>query len=362
MADDSKEAASRTEEPTPRRLEQAREQGDVAKTAELPQVASLAASVGVLVIAGGWMCRNLTAQLVPFIAHPDAINLAGGGGMTVAHHVFSTAMPVIMMVVLAAGTAGAAGHLLQTGLMLTPKKLKPDFSKLSLLQGLKRIFGIDGLIQFAKSLLKVAITAALAWWMVKPHLAGLEQLATLEPAAILPFLADVLKRLVFAVLGLMLVITGADWFIQKQRFMAKMRMSKEELKEEFKNSEGDPHVKARQKQIRSERARRRMMQAVPKATVVVMNPTHYAVALKYVQGEDDAPLCVAKGLDALALRIREVAEENKVPVVEDPPLARALYASVEIDEVIPTAHYEAVAKIIGFILRQSRRRATARPL
>jgi flagellar biosynthetic protein FlhB len=158
------------------------------------------------------------------------------------------------------------------------------------------------------------------------------------------------------------VITGADWFIQKQRFMARMRMSKEEQKEEFKNTEGDPHVKAKQKQLRAERARRRMMQAVPKATVVVMNPTHYAVALKYVQGEDAAPICVAKGMDAVALKIREVAKDSNVPVIEDPPLARALYAAVEIDDVIPAAHFEAVAKIIGFILRQSRRRATARPL
>jgi flagellar biosynthetic protein FlhB len=132
--------------------------------------------------------------------------------------------------------------------------------------------------------------------------------------------------------------------------MARMRMSKEELKEDFKQSEGDPHVKARQKQIRATRARQRMMQQVPKATVVVMNPTHYAVALKYEQGEDEAPLCVAKGLDSLALKIRGIAEEAGVPIIEDPPLARALYAAVEVDEMIPPAHYEAVAKIIGFIL------------
>jgi flagellar biosynthetic protein FlhB len=357
MADDNNEAASRTEEPTPRRLEQAREQGDVAKTMELPQLASLAASVSVLAVAGGWICRNLAAQLVPFFAHPDAIVLEGGGGMNVARHVLAIAMPVILLVVLSAGAAGAAGHLLQTGLMFTPGKLKPDFNKVSPLQGLKRMLGVDGLIQFAKSLVKVAVTGVLAWWMVKPHLGEMERLATIDPAAILPFLNDVLRRLVFAIMALMLVIAGADWFVQKQRFMARMRMSKEELKEEFKNSEGDPHVKARQKQIRAERSRRRMMQAVPKATVVVMNPTHFAVALKYVQGEDEAPLCVAKGLDALALKIREVAEENDVPVIEDPPLARALYASVEIDDIIPPAHYEAVAKIIGFILRQSRRRA-----
>lgn len=361
MADEH-DSASRTEEATPRRLEQARQQGDVAKTPELPQVASLAASVGVLAMAGGWFCRNLAEQLTPFLAHPDAIAIEGHGGIQVARHALGAALPVMLIVLLAAGAAGAAGHLLQTGLMFTPDKLKPDFGKLSPMQGLKRLFGIDGLIQFGKSLVKVAVTGVLAWTMLKPHLNEMSQLATLDPASILPFLADVLKRLVFAIVALLIVITGADWFIQRQRFLARMRMSKEELKEEFKNTEGDPHVKARQKQIRAERARRRMMQAVPKATVVVMNPTHYAVALKYVQGEDEAPLCVAKGLDALALKIREVAEENKVPVIEDPPLARALYASVEIDEMIPPAHYEAVAKVIGFILKQSRRRATARPL
>jgi flagellar biosynthetic protein FlhB len=361
MAEEN-EGASRTEEPTPRRLEQAREKGDVAKTSELPQLASLAAAVSVLAISGGWMCRNLALQLLPFLAHPDTIAIAGGGGMNVANHVSKAALPIIAMVMLSAAAAGAAGHLMQTGLMFTPDKLKPDFGKLSPMQGLKRIFGLDALIQFAKSLLKVAMTTVLAWWILKPHVFEMERLATLEPAAILPFLADILRRLVFAVMALLLVITGADWFIQKQRFMARMRMSKEELKEEFKNTEGDPHVKAKQKQMRAERARRRMMQAVPKATLVVMNPTHYAVALKYVQGEDDAPICVAKGMDAIALKIRDVAKEANVPVIEDPPLARALYAAVEIDDVIPQAHFEAVAKIIGFILRQSRRRAPARPL
>ena len=361
MAEEN-EGASRTEEPTPRKLEQAREKGDVAKTPELPQLASLAASAAVLAIAGGWICRNLALALLPFLAHPQSIAIEGQGGMEIARHALKAALPAIVLVLLAAGVAGAAGHLTQTGLMFTPDKMKPDFKKLSPLQGFKRIFGVDGLIQFAKSVIKVAITAALAWWVLKPHLAQMAQLATLDPSAILPFLADLLRRLVFAIVALLLIITGADWFVQKHRFMARMRMSKEELKEEFKNTEGDPHVKARQRQIRLERARRRMMQAVPKATVVVMNPTHYAVALKYVQGEDDAPLCVAKGLDAIALKIREVAEEHKVPVIEDPPLARALYAAVEIDDMIPPAHYEAVAKIIGFILKQSRRRATALPL
>jgi flagellar biosynthetic protein FlhB len=169
------------------------------------------------------------------------------------------------------------------------------------------------------------------------------------------FAADILRRLVFAVAAFLLIVAGADWFWQRQRFMQRMRMTKEEMKEDFKQSEGDPHIKARQKQLRNERARRRMMQAVPTATVVVMNPTHYAVALKYDQGETPAPMCVAKGMDSLALKIREIAEEAGVPVLEDPPLARALYAAVEIDEIIPPAHYEAVAKIIGFILSAGRK-------
>src|SRR5579862_4567223 len=129
--------------------------------------------------------------------------------------------------------------------------------------------------------------------------------------------------------------------------MVRMRMTKEEVKEDFKQSEGDPHVKARQRQIRMERSRRRMIQQVPTATVVVVNPTHYAIALRYEQGETPAPQCVAKGVDAVALRIREVAEAAGVPVVEDPPLARALYQAVDVDQIIPTQHYEAVAKIIG---------------
>jgi flagellar biosynthetic protein FlhB len=185
----------------------------------------------------------------------------------------------------------------------------------------------------------------------------------MEPAAMLPFSMEVIRRLVYAVAALTLGIAGADWLWQRQRFMTRMRMTKEEVKEDFKNAEGDPHVKARQKQIRHERARRRMMQAVPEATLVVMNPTHYAVALKYDAGETAAPLCVAKGLDSLALKIRAVAEEAGVPIIEDPPLARALYAAVDIDEMIPPAHYEAVAKIIGFILNAGKRRTpVTRPL
>lgn len=360
MAEEN-DAASKTEEPTPRKLEKAREKGDVPKTSDLAPLAAMVAAATVVALAGGTLSRNLAAALLPFIAHPEAMQLAGGGGVGVARQAIMAAAPALAAVLLAAAAAGAAGNLIQHGLMYTPEKLKPSWNKLSPMAGLKRMFGVDGLVQFLKSVLKIIIVGFIAWLVLKPHIHKLQNLSALDPAAILPLTSDILRRLVFAVAGFLLVITGADYLWQRYRFMQRMRMSKEETKEEFKQSDGDPHVKARQRQIRHERARRRMMQAVPSATVVVMNPTHYAVALRYEAGESGAPMCVAKGLDAVALKIREIAEGAGVPVIEDPPLARALYAAVDIDDVIPAAHYEAVAKIIGFIL-SGRTRSAAKPL
>ena len=357
---DSNDAASRTEEPTPRKLQQARERGEVVKTPDLAALASLTGAAAVAALAGGWLCRNMAASLTPFFAAPDTMSFEGGGGVRIMHAALMAGAPA-GAVILTACAAGVAGNLIQTGFMFSPERLSFDFKKVSPFAGFKRIFGIDGFMQFLKSLLKVALTGLLAWWVLKPHMAELENLAGMDPIATLTFSADVLRRLVFAVAAFLLIIAGADWFWQRQRFMARMRMTKEELKEDFKQSEGDPHIKARQKQLRNERARRRMIQAVPEATVVVMNPTHFAVALKYDASETPAPLCVAKGMDTLALKIREVAEAHGVPVIEDPPLARALYATVDVDEVIPPAHYEAVAKVIGFILSAGRK-AAARTL
>jgi flagellar biosynthetic protein FlhB len=351
---DQNDAASRTEEATPRKLQQARERGEVVKTQDVGPLASLAAAATVVALAGGYLSRNLMTAMTPFLAHPDAMSFDSDGGMAIMKSAVMAGAPVIGAVLLAACFAGVAGNVIQTGLLFSPERLSIDIMKLSPLAGFKRVFGLDGFVQFLKSLVKVSLTTGLAWWVLNPHVNELEGLASMDPITMLTFAADILRRLVFAVGAFLAVIAGADWFWQRQRFLKRMRMTKEETKEDYKQSEGDPHIKARQKQLRTERARRRMMQAVPGATVVVMNPTHYAVALKYDQGETPAPMCVAKGMDSLALKIREIAEEAGVPVLEDAPLARALYAAVEIDEIIPPAHYEAVAKIIGFILSAGR--------
>ena len=294
---DTNDAASRTEEPTPRKLQQAREKGDVVKTMDLSAFASLTAATAVVVLAGGWLSRNMVSALTPFFARPDEMRLAGGGAVEVFRHALTAGAPAMLMVLGAAAVAGAGACLLQTGLLFTPEKLKFDLKKVSPGQGFKRIYGADGLAMFVKSLIKVVVTGALAWWILAPVLPRLAELAGMVPAAMLPLAIEVTKRLAFSVAALTLVVAGIDWLWQRHRFMVRMRMSREELKEDFRQSEGDPHVKARQKQIQIERARRRMMAAVPDATVVVMNPTHYAVALKYEQGESAAPTCVAKGMD-----------------------------------------------------------------
>lgn len=361
MAEDS-DKDSKTEEATGQRLEKARQQGDVAKSPELSQAAGILGAFTVLVTMGGSLAQTLAAKLVPFFAHPDSINVDGQGSVGVFRYAIITAMPAMVAIMGAAMLCGIAGNVLQTGLTFTPSKLTPDLSRLDITKGLGRLFGLDGAVQFARSALKVLVTGVITYMVLWPHAKEFALLATLDPMAILPYAVSMAKSLFLAVMLFTAGLAAIDYFWQRQRFAQKMRMTKEEVKEDFKQSDGDPHIKARLRQLRHERSRRRMMQAVPTATVVVMNPTHYAVALRYAAGETPAPLCVAKGVDSLALRIRQAAEDAGVPVIEDPPLARALYAAIEVDETIPGEHYEAVAKIIGFVMSAAKSSRRARQL
>ncbi|WP_269716239.1 flagellar biosynthesis protein FlhB [Caulobacter sp. NIBR2454] len=357
------ESDDKTEEATPQKLSKAREKGDVPKSQDVSQLATLLGGVSVLLIAGGFFSQRLMNDLLPFVAHPDEFSMDGVGARQVGIQAIQAALPMIAAVTLTAAIAGACSHLFQGGFMFTPEKLKPDLKKLNPLSALKRIYGPDGFVQFLKTLVKLVVTGIVAWLVIEPHVPELQNLAWLSPSAMMPLAVRLLRSLIMAVLILLIATAAFDWFFQRIRFAKRMRMSKEEVKEEHKQSDGDPHVKARQRQIRMQQSRRRMMQNVPKATVVVMNPTHYAVALRYEPGETAAPICVAKGVDELALKIRAVAEEHGVSVIEDPPLARSLYASVEIDDEIPQQHFEAVAKIISFILgNKDKSRQRARPL
>jgi flagellar biosynthetic protein FlhB len=217
------------------------------------------------------------------------------------------------------------------------------------------MFGMKSIVEFGKGLLKLAIVGAIALMVVWPEFSGLEQLPSYSMPDLLHFTGHVAGKLMIATLSIVTLIAAADLFYQRFSHMKSMRMSKQEVRDEHKQSDGDPMIKGRLRQLRMERSRKRMMAAVPKATVIVTNPTHYSIALKYEHGSMEAPILVAKGVDEVAFRIRELAKKHDIPIVENPPLARALFASVEIDRPIPAEHYKAVAEIIGYVMKLKRR-------
>lgn len=346
----------KTEEASGRKLEEARKKGDVAKSADIPQAFSLIGACAVVVIYGEQISISLAETLRVFIAMPHQLlgGLNGDGGMGIAHVLIMAVLPIIALIMVVTIAFGVVGNVMQTGFLFSPEKIKPDFKKLNPMAGFKRLFGIDALIQFAKTIIKLTVVGFITWVILEQRAVDVAGLAGASPLMILPYTREVFVALVVAVCLFLLAEGGADFFIQKYRFNERMKMTKTEVKDEYKQTEGDPHVKAQLRQIRMERSRQRMMSNVPSATVVITNPTHYAVALRY-DDETPAPMCVAKGVDTLALKIREVAGEHKITIVEDPPLARALYATVEVDDVIPKAHFEAVAKIISFVMVRKRR-------
>ncbi len=256
--------------------------------------------------------------------------------------------------VMAMFAAFFAGYL-QFGLLLSSEGLMPSLEKISPLAGLKRIFSMRSLSEFLKGLLKLAVVGGIVYAVITPSVGDLHKLIGMEVIQLLGVIASLLHRLLFAVFAAMVVITLADVFYQRYEHIKGLRMSRQEIKDEMRESEGDPIVKGRLRQLRMERARKRMMAEVPKADVVVTNPTHYAVALKY-DAQMTSPKVVAKGVDKVAQKIREIAAENDVPVVENPPLARGLYAAVEVDQEITPEFYKAVAEVIGYIYRMKRRK------
>ncbi len=346
------EDEGKTEQATGRRLSEAHDKGDITQSVEVRQWASLAVALIMISLLVGKIGRDLTLVLVPLIDHLDTIEVSSASLPVLLHQLGwgvlkVMALPFAVTLVLNLGVL-----LIQSGGFLwVPNKLMPDFNRLNPLEGVKRLFSPTQLFDLPKQILKMAVVGAVVVWMSWPHLSEYSNLAQLSIAGILEYLRDRVYSLVLAVFLIATVVTAADYWFQHWRYAQKMRMTRQEVRDEHKQSEGDPMIKGRLRSMRMKRARQRMMQAVPKADVVVTNPTHYAVALKYDMDSMAAPVLVAKGVDLVAKRIRDVAEENEVPVVENPPLARALYATVELDEEIPPEHYKTVAEVIGYVMR-----------
>lgn len=338
------EAEDKTEAATPRRIEKAREEGQVAVSRELAGLGALAGGVLGLMIAlpplGAEMMRGLRGamarshELIPLDA---AIEMARLGLMA--------ALPAALLA--AAGAVAATFG--QTRLLVSAKGLKPQLSRINPLAALKRLFGVEGVIEFLRTLIKLGLVGAALWWAVG-DVAVLPALLHLPAGALLARSGQAALDLALAALAAFAAIAALDYLWVRFRHLRQLRMSRQDLKEEMRESEGDPHIKARVRQIREKRARGRMMAAVPKAAVVITNPTHFAVALAYDQGGSAAPRIVAKGADAVAARIRAVATESGVPIVSNPPLARALFR-LELETEIPPEHYQAVAEIIAYVWR-----------
>lgn len=348
MAEDKDQ---KTHAPTEKRLEDAREKGDVASAPEMRHAAMFAGMIAGLVLVGSYSVSRLGTVLTGLWGRADDISLApdAAQGMiaTLMLAVAEALAPLFGTLILFA-LLGAA---LQARPRIVMSRIAPKWSKVSPVAGAKRLFGGRAMVEFGKTLIKLVAVAVIGGAVLKPLLPGFESMVGLDAMT----MGVLTMGIVLAMLKSVAILVGAlalfDAGYQRFAWIKRLRMSRKELQDEHKQQEGDPKIKAKIRQIGMQRARRRMMADVPKASVVITNPTHYAVALRYEHGQMGAPLVVAKGTDAVAQRIREVAAEAGVPLVENRPLARALYAGAEIGRPIPVEHYAAVAEVIGYVLR-----------
>ena len=339
----------RTEPASPRRLEKAREEGNLPQSRELMAFLVLLAGMGCLWAMGGWLATRVTSMLRSGLTLTresafdtallfDRLMQQGGEAMI-------TLAPLFLLTVVGAIVA----PVMIGGFNFTGKPLQPNFEKMDPLKGIKRIVSVQGLAELVKAVLKSLVVGLVIWWVLRHEQDRLFALIAMPVEAGVPEMMHELLAASLMIIGGMALIAAIDVPFQLWQYYKKLRMTKEELKQEGKEQEGSPEVKGRIRHQQREAARRRMMQDVPKADVVVTNPTHFAVALKYDSSRMAAPQVVAKGMNLIAANIRELAEQNNVPVLEAPPLARALYKHAEIGEQVPATLYTAVAEVMAYV-------------
>ena len=340
----------KTEEPTEKRLSDAAERGQIAFSREAPLFASLSAALVAFVFVVPGRAAALTAGLVGLLDDPAGWRIArGGDALALAGPLAAAAADFLWPVVALLALAGVVASVAQATPRVAPDRIMPDFSRISLRSGLRRVFGARGLVEFAKSLIKVAAVGFVAGMMLIGQKAVILTAMDDDPGVLPERILDLAVKTIAAVLVATLAVASADLVWSRILWRRDNRMSKHEVKEELKQAEGDRLVKARLRSLRLNRSRKRMLSAVPRATMVVVNPTHYAVAMRYVRTEGGAPIVLAKGVDLVALKIRAIAEAHDIPVVEDKPLARSLYSAVEVERPIPAEFYRSVAEIVHLV-------------
>lgn len=343
--------SQKTEEPTPKKLEEARKKGQVALSREMNTWIMLLMATIIVGAAFGPMMSSLFELMHALMQRAADMPGAPGGLPLVMGGVFretfkALALPIILLML-----AAFLAPFIQVGALFAPEMIKPDLGKISLIKGFARLFSMRSLVEFGKGILKLGLVGIVGLAVLYPYFDKFEHFIGLPMPMLLEEIKILVMRLLIAVVVVLFAIAVADLLYQRLEHYKKMRMTKQELRDEYKQAEGDPQVKAKLRQLRAERARKRMMQNVPKADVVITNPTHFSIALQYDSETMEAPLCLAKGVDDIALRIREVAKEHDIVLFENAPLARALYDTVEIDDTIPPEHYKAVAEVISYVYK-----------
>lgn len=349
------DSTDKTHDPTEKKLSDAREKGDVAGAPEMRHASMFVAAILVLGSMGAWAVSSLLTVFVKLWGDADDILIDRG-----TSHNFATMLlrelglalgPLLAMLL---GFA-ILSFFLQSQPTLAWSRLKLKWDKLSPMAGFKRLFGKSAFVEFAKTLAKFSFVAIVALTVIWPSASEIAGMVGAPAATVGKTAATLVVMMVQAAATLVVALAALDFFYQRSAFFKKMRMSLQEIRDEHKQNDGDPKIKARIRAIGMERARRRMMAKVPHASVIITNPTHYAIALQYDHGAMAAPVMVAKGVDDVALKIREIAAQHGIPIIERPPLARALHASAELDRPIPTEHYAAVAEIISYVMKLARR-------
>lgn len=360
MADEAPDKDSKTEEPTEKKIRDAIEKGNVPVSRE---AATLASFIGMLLVASFFLATGvsqLTLSLAKILDQPAAFSLETRADVVLLLNALVwEAGGLVLPIVIVLALSGILASALQNPPSLVLDRIMPEMSRVSPASGWKRIFGSQGLVEFGKALFKFIVVCAIGYYFVKSNTLSVANAMFVEPHSLPAMLLNLGIRVIATIAVATAVLVAADVVWTRIFWHNELRMTREEVKEEQKQSDGDPMVKARLRSLSRDRARRRMMAAVPRATVVIANPTHYAVALRYVREEGGAPLVLAKGKDLIALKIRELAEEQGIPVIENKPLARALYKAVEVDKMIPKEFYKAVAEIIFYL---SQRQARIRPV
>jgi flagellar biosynthetic protein FlhB len=342
-------SAERTEKATPKRREEARQKGNVARSIEVNSALVLFTGTILLALMAHSLFGNLSALMRDVFVHIAEFELNPTNIPHYAAMVFLFLVRVIGPLILAVLVVGVAANVFQFGFLLTGEPLKPDLKKINPVNGFKRMFSLRSIVELAKGIIKVIIVGLVIYVTLRNAAEQFLPLMDQEIGQIIGFLGSIMLKIALRASIALIILAALDYGYQRWDYERSLRMTKEEVKEELREHEGDPLVKGRIRSIQREIARRRMMSEVPKADVVITNPVHYAVALKYVAEEMSAPTVVAKGARKLAEKIKELARENDVPIVEDPPLARMLYKSCEVGEEIPVDLYQSVAEILAYV-------------